>query len=125
MLTAKRPALRRLLVIDRELRTAASPSTPHLAELPETNEPTIRPDLDFLRDELRAPIVFRRARNGWEYETKTYRLPALIMTEGELLALYMAGQILRQVRGTPYEAELLRAFKKLTDFLPDEVSVNW
>jgi len=125
MLTAKRPALRRFLLIDRELRSGACPSTERLAEVTETNERTIRRDLDFIRDEFRAPIVYRRGRKGWEYESKTYRLPALIMSEGELVSLFMAGQILRQVRGTPYEAELAQAFRKLSDFLPDEISVNW
>lgn len=125
MLTAKRPALRRFLLIDRELRAARYPNTAQLAALAETNERTIRRDLDFLRDEHRAPIVFNRTRRGWEYASPTYRLPALIMTEGELVSLFMAGQILRQVRGTPYETELVRAFQKLTDFLPDEITVNW
>ncbi len=125
MLTAKKPALRRLWTIDRELRAGSCPTVGHLASLTEVDEKTIRRDLASLRDDHGAPVLFNRRRRGWEYTCETYRLPAVVITEGELVALFLAGQVLRQSHGTPFEADLQRAFRKLAQFLPDEVSVQW
>jgi predicted DNA-binding transcriptional regulator YafY len=125
MHTAKRPALHRLWIIDRELRAGQYPTSDRLAELTEVNPKTIRRDLDYLRDQYGAPVDFNRARNGWEYTDATYRLPAVLITEGELVAMFLAGQMLRQHRGAPYEPLLRRALTKLAELLPDEVSVHW
>lgn len=125
MLTAKRPALRRFLTIDRELRAGHFPTADRLAELTETDAKTIRRDIRFLQDEYHAPIAFNPARRGWEYTCPTYRLPAVLITEGELVAVFLAGQLMQQVQGTPYEADLQRAIRKITEFLPDEISVHW
>lgn len=123
--TAKRPTLRRLIIIDRELRNCTYPTADRLAELTEVDTKTIRRDLDLLRDDYRAPIEFNRARKGWEYTCKTYRLPAMVTTEGELLAMFLASQTLGHATGTPYEEDLRRAVQKLADLLPDEISFRW
>lgn len=125
MLTAKRPALRRLWTIDRELRAKKYPTADRLAELTEVDAKTIRRDLNSLRDDHQAPVAFNRGKRGWEYTCDTFRLPAVIITEGELVAMFLAGQTLRQSHGAPYEADLQRAFRKLAEFLPDEVSIRW
>jgi predicted DNA-binding transcriptional regulator YafY len=123
--TAKRPALRRIFLIDRELRAGRYPTATRLAELCEVNDKTVRRDLDYLAREYRAPVAFNPAHNGWEYTEPTYRLPAVLITEGELLAIFLAGQTLKQHAGTPYEPALRRAIDKLTELLPDEVSLHW
>jgi predicted DNA-binding transcriptional regulator YafY len=125
MHTAKRPALRRLWMIDRALRAKTFPTAEELAAQAEVDVKTIRRDLDSLRNDRHAPVAYNRARQGWEYTTETYRLPAVIMTEGELVAMFLAGQALRQVEGTPYAADLQIAIEKLSEFLPDEISVHW
>src|SRR5690606_37822682 len=47
------------------------------------------------------------------------------MTEGELLAMFLAEQLLRVSKGTPFAEDLQRAIQKLSEFLPDEVSIQW
>lgn len=122
---AKRPALRRYWIIDRELRKKNYPTVEQLAKLAEVNQQTIRRDIEALQRDHQAPIDFNRARQGWEYTEDTYTLPAVIITEGELVAMFLAGQALQQAYGSPYAADLQRAIKKLSDFLPDEVSIHW
>jgi len=122
---AKRPALRRLFTIDRELRDQRFPTAGRLAELCEVNIKTIERDLAYLRDQYLAPVEYCPKRRGWCYHEPTYRLPAVLITEGELIALFLAGQILAQHRGTPYEAALARTVEKLAELLPDEVSIQW
>lgn len=125
MLTAKKPAFRRLWTIDQALRAKTYPTADRLAALTEVDAKTIRRDLISLRDDHHAPVEYNPAKRGWEYTCDTFRLPAVIITEGELLALFLAGQTLRQSHGAPYEADLQRAFRKLAEFLPDEVSIRW
>lgn len=125
MLTAKRPALRRLWIIDRQLRAKNYPTAVELAREAEVDVKTIRRDLELLRDTYLAPIAFNRARNGWEYTDETYRLPAVIITEGELVALFLASQALQMAPDSTYASDLQRAILKLKEFLPDEVSIHW
>lgn len=122
---AKKPALRRFWTIDRELRAKSYPTAEQLAKTLEVDVKTIRRDLESLANDYQAPVNFNQQRNGWEYTSETYRLPAVIITEGELVAMFLAGQALQQATGTPYEADLQRAIQKLSEFLPDEVSLHW
>jgi predicted DNA-binding transcriptional regulator YafY len=46
------------------------------------------------------------------------------ITEGELIALFLAERLMQQFQGTPYAADVTSAFAKLSTSLPDEVSVN-
>jgi predicted DNA-binding transcriptional regulator YafY len=77
-----------------------------------------------MRLRLRAPLVFDRRRNGYFYSDTTYRLSYLTLTEGELVALFLAERVLRQYRGTPYGPDLARAFQKITEGLTDRITID-
>jgi predicted DNA-binding transcriptional regulator YafY len=81
-------------------------------------------DLDFLRDEMRAPLAYDRGRGSWWLTEPTAPLPPIVLSEGELVALYFAEKVLRQYRGTPYEKDVASAFRKLQALLPEEVVVK-
>jgi predicted DNA-binding transcriptional regulator YafY len=124
MYQAARPPLRRIMAIDQAMRAGEWPNASTLARHLEVNTRTIRRDLAFLRDQLRAPIEFDVGHNGYYYAEPTYRLPHFQMSEGELLALYLAERLLRQLEGTPFESDLRGAIEKLGTMLPDGVSVH-
>ncbi|HWL08003.1 MAG TPA: WYL domain-containing protein [Planctomicrobium sp.] len=125
MLTAKRPALRRLWMIDRSLRAKQYPTAKQLAEIAEVDDKTIRRDLEMLRDTYLAPVEYNHSKGGWGYTDETYHLPAVLITEGELLALFLASQTLQMVQGTSHANDLQRAIQKLSEFLPDTISLHW
>ncbi len=110
--------------IDRSLRAREWPNTRTLAERMEVNRRTIRRDIDYLRDQLNAPIEFDGVRNGYHYTEQTFRLTFPQLSQGELVALLLAHQMMRQFRGTPFEADLRHAIAKLGDALPKGVSVR-
>jgi proteasome accessory factor B len=110
--------------IDRALREMTWPNARVLGKLLEASDRTIRRDLEYMRDQLHAPIEFDPRKNGYRYTEPTYRLPFLQLTEGELVALFLAEQLLRQYRGTPYGPDLARAFAKITAALTDPISVD-
>jgi predicted DNA-binding transcriptional regulator YafY len=119
-----RPPLARILLIDTALRTNSWPNARTLGEKLEVHPRTIRRDIDYLRDQLHAPIAFDSKRNGYHYTEPTFRLPFLNLTEGELVALFLAEQILQQYRETPYGPDLARVFSKITAALNDPITVD-
>jgi predicted DNA-binding transcriptional regulator YafY len=63
---AIRPPLKRMKEIDQSLRAKKWPTDRSLASELEVNPRTIRRDLEYMRDQLRAPIKFDRGRLlGW------------------------------------------------------------
>jgi proteasome accessory factor B len=50
--------------------------------------------------------------------------PSLTISEGELFALVVAEKALQQYRGTSFEKPLLSAFRKMSESLPDAISLN-
>jgi predicted DNA-binding transcriptional regulator YafY len=124
MYQATRPPQRRIMRIDQLLRADEWPNSTNLARDLEVDVRTIRRDVAYLRNQLRAPIRFDPRRNGFYYTEPSYRLPLFQMSEGELLALYLAERLLRQLEGTPFESDLRRAIAKLGEMLPDRVSVR-
>lgn len=124
MFKANRPRLRRVLVIHTELMKGEYVSAKQLAELNETTPKTIREDLDYMRFDQGAPIEYSPKFKKWFYSSPSYELPNLRITEGEVVALFLAEQMLQQHRGLPYEVELTRAVEKLVALLPAEISIR-
>ncbi|MCA9641316.1 MAG: WYL domain-containing protein, partial [Myxococcales bacterium] len=48
----------------------------------------------------------------------------MTMTEGEILAMFLAEKVLRQYRDTPYAEQIAGAFEKLARYLPEDISIN-
>jgi predicted DNA-binding transcriptional regulator YafY len=118
------PQLRRLLWAVGRLRAGRPLKATDLASEFEVNVRTAYRDLDFLRDDWRVPLEFDRAQSTYRLTEPTVALPSVTLSEGELVALYFAEKMLAQYRGTPFEADLASAFRKIQDLLPREVRVS-
>jgi predicted DNA-binding transcriptional regulator YafY len=110
--------------IDREIRTGNFLNARQLAEKLEVSHRTILRDIDHLRDQRQAPIEYDRKRKGYYYTDPNYFLPAVQLTEGELLAVFVAEKALKELQGTPYESLIRSAVSKLAEFLPENINVN-
>jgi predicted DNA-binding transcriptional regulator YafY len=106
------------------LRAGERLTAGRLAERFEVDVRTAYRDFDFLRDRLDAPIAFDARRRTYFLTDASYNLPPLTLTQGELLGLFFAERVVRQYRGTPYEAALQAALRKLQLALPDEIQVD-
>jgi DNA-binding transcriptional regulator YhcF (GntR family) len=60
-------ALVRISQIHEEIASGSFPSVKQLAEKTKVNERTIKRDLDVLRDQLNAPIIYERKKKGFRY----------------------------------------------------------
>lgn len=72
-----------------------------LLEELEVSPATLKRDLDYLKDQLGAPIVYDRFLNGYkfgeEYRGQKHELPGLWFSERELYSLLMANQLLGEL----------------------------
>jgi predicted DNA-binding transcriptional regulator YafY len=113
-----------MLFIDNALSAGAWPNARTLARELEVDSRTIRRDIEYMRDQLQAPIEWNATKNGYSYTVSTYRFLPLKLTEDELVAVLVAEKVLRQYRGTPYGPDLARAFQKITDALNDPIRTD-
>ncbi|MFO1459797.1 MAG: WYL domain-containing protein [Verrucomicrobiota bacterium] len=123
-LPATRPPLDRMMQIHAVLQQGGYPNCSTLARRLEVSTKTVQRDLEFMRDRLNLPLEFDATHNGYRYTEDVESFPTLQITEGELFALLVAEKALQQYRGTPFEARLVGALRKLEQALPDAVSLN-
>ncbi|MGE3806165.1 MAG: helix-turn-helix transcriptional regulator [Gemmataceae bacterium] len=124
MRVATRPPIRRVLLLDRMIREGRYPNARSAAKELEIHPRTVHRDLALLRESFGAPLEYSAKRNGFYYRDQTFALPLLQLTEGELLALFLAERVLQEFQGTPYAGDLSRAFRKLTRSLPEQVTID-
>ncbi len=124
MKVASRPPLRRILTLDETIRAGHFPNCLSLSAQMEVHRRTILRDLDFMRESLGVPLEFCRKHNGYYYSNPDYALPLFRLTEGELVALFLAERLLQAFRGTPHASALASIFRKLTVALPEEVTID-
>ena len=91
----------------------------------EVNPRTVRRDITYLRDQLHAPVEFDPVRHGYYYRDPSFRLPFFQLTEGELVAAFTGRAGAQAISRHPLREGLARrAFIKMTELLPDAVSVR-
>lgn len=121
---ASRPLVRRLAHLHQAIGTGSYPNATTLAKEQDVTTRTIYRDIEVLRTELNAPVLFCPRRNGFYYTEPNYSLPLFEFSQGELIAVFLAERVLQQYRGLPFVHDLVAAFRKMTAGLPDKVAVN-
>lgn len=117
--------LRRLLIIDEELRSGHSVTATSLAKKIENVTPrTIQRDIEEMRLFHNAPIEWDEHRKTYYYSEPNFFIKSIQMTEGELFSVALFDQLLEQYRNTPLEQNLKNIFRKIVDSLPNEVTVD-
>ncbi len=105
-------------------KNCAFPNKAKLAEIVERDPRTIQKDLRRLKEDFGAPLEFNRKEKGFYFSDPKWKLPELVLTEGELLGFFIAERMLRRISEAT-EAQLLRgALRNLAALLPQEVSVD-
>jgi predicted DNA-binding transcriptional regulator YafY len=122
--TVSRGLLRRLNWALARLREGRKLTAADLARTFEMSVRNAYRDLDVLRDDWRVPLHFDRARGTFALTEPAALVAPITISRGEVVSLFFAEKVLRQYRGTPFEADLAAAFAKIRDMLPDEVSVS-
>jgi len=120
-----RPPLERMMKLHNKLNAGKFPNCRKLADELEVSTKTIQRDIDFMRDRLNLPIEYDQIHFGFFYTEPVTHFPSIEVSEGEVVALFVAQKALAQYKGTSYEKPLKSAFKKITDGLQDKVEFAW
>lgn len=115
---------RRLFEIHQLIANQKYPNTKELADRFEIHKRTVRRDIALLRDNLNAPVKFDYKKRGFAYTHPNWEMPLVPLTEGELLAFFIATIALQGKGSTDEDERLRKAIGKIAVSLPDEVSVN-
>jgi predicted DNA-binding transcriptional regulator YafY len=91
----------RVYKIEMLIRNRGHVSFQALLDELEVSPATLKRDLDYLKDQLGAPIEYDRFLNGYrfgqEYRGQKHELPGLWFSERELYSLLMANQLLSEI----------------------------
>jgi len=70
----------------------------------EVSRRTVARDLDFLRDEERAPLAYDGARHGFRLTDETYTLPPVRISRKEAFSFALARKLLAHYEGSPQKS---------------------
>lgn len=115
-----RNQLQRIFEIDRRVRSGKKPAPDELARDLEVSRRQIFYDRNRLI-ELGAPLECDKG--GWVYRDQCFVLPTSVLSEGELLAFFLAVEIARAA-APPFAADLSQTVEKLRLALGEPVSVD-
>lgn len=121
---SQRQQLERIMFIDRQIRMEKYPNADSLAAELEVSRRVVFNDRAFLRERLDAPLLFDRAKGGWYYANKTWTLPSVMVTQGEMLAFLLSAELARTYSGTSLEEPLRSALRKISQGLHGPVSLD-
>jgi len=113
----------RLLELDRRIRAGEHPNCLTFSADWEMAQKTVQRDIEYLRDQLQAPIEYDRKKKGFYYTDTQWFLPALSLAEGDLFYILLASKVLEQYRGTPVARHVEKVFEKVAAHLPEKLSV--
>ena len=83
----------------------------------EVSPRTLARDLDFLRDEERAPIEYDAQAHGYRLTDETYRLPPVRVSRKEAFGFALARRLLAAFEGTPLHLEMRTVLGKIAESL--------
>lgn len=114
-----------MMLLHEKLKAGKFPNCRKLAEELEVSSKTIQRDIDFMRDRLNLPIEYDQLHFGFAYTEPVTTFPSIEVSEGEIVALFVARKALEQYKGTPFEKSLRTAFEKITGGLKDKIGFHW
>jgi predicted DNA-binding transcriptional regulator YafY len=119
-----RPLWRRLQTIHHEIKEGRLPNASSLARQLSVSSKTVQRDIDYLRDELEAPIEFDREGNGYRYSRTDYVLPFLPVDGQDLFSIGVAAQVFALFGGTPLARDLKSCYERLARLMPPAVRLR-
>lgn len=120
-----RPPLARMFAVHQALVKGGFPNCTKLAQELEVSNKTVQRDIDFMRDRLGLPIEYDQIHFGFFYTEEVHAFPALEVTEGEIVALFVGQKALAQYKGTSFEGPLKAAFEKMSRALSEKIAFRW
>jgi predicted DNA-binding transcriptional regulator YafY len=109
---------RRLMQIDEMIASGRRPTIEDFRNMEEGRKDpigraTIFRMIQFLKDQLHAPVEYDRVSKGYYYSDTAFRLPSMFTTEGEMFAAALTRNMIEGLRGTSVYDSAKAALDKL------------
>jgi len=85
---------------------------------------TVARDMDFLRDEERAPLTYDEAQHGFRLTDETYTLPPVTITRREAFSFGLARKLLAHYEGTPLHLDMRSVLDKIAESLAGDITIE-
>jgi len=117
--------IRRMVQMVREgAETGNLPNSTDFMEEFEVSRRTVARDLDFLRDEERAPLAYDDARHGFRLTDETYTLPPVRISRREAFSFALARKLLAHYEDTPLHLDMRSVLDKIAESLEGDVTIE-
>src|SRR5574344_2460497 len=93
---------RRILIIDKLIASGSYPNVKTFMEKCEVSEATINRILDALRRDFGAEdiLMYDRLKKGFYYNRPSFRIPAMLTSEKQIIAAKQISNLLNLIKGT-------------------------
>ena len=117
--------IRRMVQMVREgAATGYMPNSSDFMKEFEVSRRTVARDLDFLRDEERAPLAYDDARHGFRLTDETFTLPPVTISRREAFSFALARKLLAHYEGTPLHMDMRSVLDKIAESLEGDITIE-
>ena len=116
----------RILKIDYMISHMHYPSVEDFARETEASIPTINRDLRDLRMKFGAEDILQydRIEKGFYYTRPSFRIPAMLTSEKQIIAARLMSNLLKLIKDTPIYKQAIEVFSSLSDNIEDDSKLN-
>lgn len=100
------------------------PNSSDFMEEFEVSRRTVARDLDFLRDEERAPLTYDDARHGFRLTDETFALPPVKISRREAFSFALARKLLAHYESTPLHLDMRSVLDKIAESLEGDITIE-
>ncbi len=122
-MSRSRPPYLRSLQIHERLSSGNCVRLVRFVEELEVSDRTVKRDLEFMRDQLGAPIEWDRSKRGYRYTEPFEKLPLVSVSADEALAVALAGKVFSAWEGSPLGEALTAGLGKIAGAVGNAVSI--
>lgn len=117
---------RRITEMDRMIASGAYPNVQAFRDKFEISEATVHRDLDALRYDFGADeyLCYDRIKKGYYYTSPTFRIPAQLTTEKQIVAAQLMANLLKTLKGSPIYEQAVGVFSSLSSNIEQDTKLN-
>ncbi len=117
--------IRRMIQMVREgARSGHPPNSANFMKEFGVSRRTVARDLDFLRDEERAPLEYDATRYGYRLADETWAIPPVTISRREAFSFGLARKILAHYEATPLHLDMRSVLDKIAESLEGEITIE-
>lgn len=116
--------LERVFWINKQINQNGCVSTAEVIKRFEITNRTVLRTIEHMRDRLDLPIKYCMEKKAYHYTEPVHYLPIIELTEGELLAVVLTGELIKQYRGSAIGEQLQSAIGKILSNTTENISVS-